>query len=85
MTLFLDLDDLVRINRTWLYQDLKVLGLQENVKLAQKGEYQTWMAEVPGSIPTGGNFWVDFYVPMRKASNANIDQVFELLQWPILL
>ena len=31
----MDLDDLVRINRAWLYKDLKVSYLQANASLAQ--------------------------------------------------
>ena len=30
--------------------------IQVNANLVQKGEHQTWMAEVPGSIPTGCSF-----------------------------
>ena len=36
-------------------KELIVSELQTNAKLAQKGEHQTWMAEVPGSVPTKGN------------------------------
>ena len=32
-TWFLDFDDAVRINRAWLYKELKVSVLQANVKL----------------------------------------------------
>ena len=35
--LILDLDDLVRINRAWLYKEPKVWVLQANAKLVQKG------------------------------------------------
>ena len=35
ITWFLDLDGLVRINRAWLYKDLKVPDLQANASLAQ--------------------------------------------------
>ena len=35
--------------------DLKVLNMQENAKLTQLDKHQTGMAEVPGSILTGGN------------------------------
>ena len=35
---FLDLDDLVRINRAWLYNEPQVSDLQANAKLVQEGE-----------------------------------------------
>ena len=39
--LFLDFDDLVGINRAWLYKEPKVSVLQANAQLAQKGECWT--------------------------------------------
>ena len=38
----LDLDDLARINRAWLYKEPKVSVLQANAKWVQKGECWTW-------------------------------------------
>ena len=37
-----DLDDLVGINRAWLYKEPKVSILQAYAKLVQKGECSTW-------------------------------------------
>ena len=43
-------------------KDIKVSNLQANAKLAQKGEHQTRMAEVPNLILTAGNiFSLDFF------------------------
>ena len=44
--------DLVRVNRTWLYKDLKVL---DNGELAQTGAGSAGMPEYLGSNPTVGN------------------------------
>ena len=59
-TWFLDLDYLVRINRAWLYNDLKVLDLQANVSLAQLVRHwalQPVIIPCTRSNPTGGNFF----------------------------
>ena len=50
----MDLDDLSRINRAWLYKDPKVLALQANGKLVQK-RVLNLETKVSGSILTGGN------------------------------
>ena len=39
---FLGLDNLVTINRVWLYSEPKVSVLQAAAKLVQKGECWTW-------------------------------------------
>ena len=36
-TWFMDLDDLVRINRAWIYNEFKVSVLKANAMLGQKG------------------------------------------------
>ena len=41
-TWFLDFDDSVRINRAWLYKDLKVLALQAIASVAHQGACWTW-------------------------------------------
>ena len=57
---FLDLEDLVKVNRALLYKDLKVLVLQANGELAQMGACMAGMC--PGFNPTGGNILLlDFY------------------------
>ena len=56
------LRDLVR-SKEHDCNDLKVSDLQANEKLAQKGEHQTRMAEVPNSILTGSNILsLDFFL-----------------------
>ena len=90
-TWFLDLDDLVTINRAWLYKDLKVSVLQANVNLVQKGvlDLESEVMRGPGSIPTGGNIvhWIFFLISHRKVSAANIGIIairvhFGKLYWP---
>ena len=54
-TWFLDMDDLVRINRTWLHKEPKVSVLHANAKLIEKGECWTWNQRFRGSILTWGN------------------------------
>ena len=54
-TWFLDMDDLVRINRTWLHKEPKVSVLHANAKLIKKGECWTWNQRFRGSILTWGN------------------------------
>ena len=54
----MDLDDLVEINRAWLYKEPKASILQANAQLAQKGECWTWNQRFirgQGSMPTGDN------------------------------
>ena len=70
----MELDDLVRINKAWQYEELKVSDLEANVKLAQKAEHQTYMLEVPSSILYESNISVlGFILFLRsKASDANI-------------
>ena len=41
-TWFVDFDDSVRINRAWLYKDLKVLALQASASVAHQGACWTW-------------------------------------------
>ena len=55
-TWFLDLNDLVRINREWLYKQPKVSVLQANAKLVQKGE--CWNQRSRGLILTGEYYFV---------------------------
>ena len=65
---FLDLDDLVRINRAWLYKDLKVLDLQVNVSLAQLVRHWTFKLVIISCIrssPTGGNFFLLLLYPLN--------------------
>ena len=50
----LDLDDLAKINRTWLCSDLQSLNLTTNAELAQPGNYLGRTQHVLSSIPTGG-------------------------------
>ena len=70
------MDDLVGINRAWLYKEPKVSVLQENAQLAQKGECWTWNQKSirgQGSILTGGNILSpDFLFSDGEASDANI-------------
>ena len=68
----LDLDDLVRINKAWLYKELKVSVLQANAKLVQRGACWTWNQRSSGSILTGVAFcnWI-FLFSRNKASDAN--------------
>ena len=59
---FLDLDDLVRINRAWLYKEPDVSVLKEDVKLVQKGECWTWNQRSGTSVSRGVTFsyWIFF-------------------------
>ena len=51
------------MDRAWPYKEPKVSDSQENVKLAEKGEYQTKTLEVPSSIITGSNILLlDFLI-----------------------
>ena len=52
---------LAKINRTWLYNDHKSHSPTSNIKLT-KSKRQ----EDPGSIPTGGNFFYNFFSFLRK-------------------
>ena len=54
-TCFFYLDDLVRINRAWLYKDLKVSDLQESTILAQLVKLWTLKPVIISCI--GGNFF----------------------------
>ena len=64
-TWFWDLNDSLRINRTWLYKEPTVPVLQANAKLVQKEECWTWNQRSRGSILTGGNILLlDFFVFM---------------------
>ena len=78
ITCFLNLDDLVGINRVWLYKEPKASVLQVNAHLTQKGEWWTWnqrFATGQGSIPTRGNihFVTEFFLfSCSKSSDANI-------------
>ena len=61
-TWFLDLDNLVRINRAWLYKDLKVSHLQANDNLAQLVRHWTLKPVIDlisyiRSSLTGGNLF----------------------------
>ena len=55
-----------------IYKDLKVSDKQANSKLAQLDKHLTGMAEVPGSISTGGNVLVLILFSYSKANDANI-------------
>ena len=60
-TWFLDLDDLVRINRAWLYKDLKVSDLQANACLAHLVRHWTPRPVIISSTRlslTGGNIFL---------------------------
>ena len=50
-----------RINRAWLYNSYEDSGWQLNADLAQLVEHWHDDPEVMGSIPTGGNFWRNFF------------------------
>ena len=50
------LDDLAKINRAWLYNDLKVSDSQANAKLSQPEVSEGRTQEVQASIPTEGYF-----------------------------
>ena len=60
--LTLDLDDLVRINKAWLYKVIKVSGLQAKANLAQKEECWIWSSELLGSILTGNKHSVTWFI-----------------------
>ena len=53
---FLDLIDLVGINRVWVYKEPKFSVLQVNAKLVQKGECSTWNQRSRGSTLTRVTF-----------------------------
>ena len=56
------MNSLAKINRAWLYKDLKSLILSNDTKLAQVGECQIGMMGLLGSISTGGDFFMyDFF------------------------
>ena len=81
-TWFLDLDDLVRINRVWLYKEPKVSVLQTNAKLVQKGKCWTWNQRFSGSILTGVIFcYWNFLFWCNKASDANISIIAILVHF----
>ena len=62
----LDWDYLAKINRAWLYKDLKSLHLTSNAKLAQSGRHQGKLQEVTSSISTGCNFLLDLFSSLHK-------------------
>ena len=64
------------VKRAWLYKDLKVLDLQANFMLSQPGRHQTGMAQVSGSIPSGGNILllIFFLFPCSKATDLIFEQ-----------
>ena len=45
-----------------IIKDRKSLSITDNAKLAQMGEHQTELAEIPGSIPTRGNLFDDIFL-----------------------
>ena len=75
-TWFLDLDNLVGINRAWLYKELKVSVLQANVNLVQKGEcwaWNQWSWEACILFPQGTTLFTGFFCfHVAKSSAANI-------------
>ena len=68
--LFLQLLVLAKINMVQLSKDLNSISFAGNTKLTQIA--QTGMAEVPSRIPTGGNFFDDFFAFPTWACKANI-------------
>ena len=63
-TWFFNLDDSVKINRTWLYKEPKVSVLQANVNLVQKGECWTWnqrLWEAQVLFPLRVTFFTGFF------------------------
>ena len=58
-----------KVKGAWLCKDLKVWDIQATAELAQLDKYQNGMAEVPGSILTGGNIllMISFCFPILKA------------------
>ena len=69
MVMALDLAHLAKINGAWLYKfnrawlckELK--NITSNVKLAQRAEHQTRLADVPNSVLTGDNFFAGIFLP----------------------
>ena len=45
-----------------IIKDRKSLSITSNAKLAQMGKHQTELAEIQGSIPTGGNLFDDTFL-----------------------
>ena len=70
---FLSLDNLVIINRAWLYKEPKLSVLQANARLAQKGEYWTWNQRswVQSLLEVTFCYW-NFWFSRSKSSDANI-------------
>ena len=75
-TWFLDLDDLIRINRAWLFKEPKVSVSQTNAKLAQKGECWTWnqRSQVQSFLEVIFCY-ENFLFSRSKASDANIGSI----------
>ena len=83
-TRFLDFADSVRINRAWLYKDLKVLALQAIASVAHQGACWTWNLRAWAPIPLGVTFcyWT-FWFSHSKDENATIG--ISVHMWKTLL
>ena len=83
-TWFLDFDDSVRINRAWLYKDLKVLALQAIASVAHQGACWTWNLRAWALFPLGVTFcyWT-FWFSHSKDENATIG--ISVCMWKTLI
>ena len=80
-TWLLDFDDSVRINRAWLYKDLKVQAI---ASVAHQGACWTWNLKAWALFPLGVTFYCwTFWFSHSKDENATIG--ISLRMWKTLL